>query len=1518
MNTSSSPLAVTLSFSLTQSVLICTEAVNDIHALTGYSSKQLLSGAIAFEKIIHPDDLDITGIIFSHIHQPQQTSLSLRIFHKNGQIKILNISYLKLLNNEQQTLIELSVQVPAKLEFDETKQTAQGNFIAMLENTDDYIYFKNRDHIFTGASQTLVDITEHTKHWTDLIGKTDYDIFSREYADTYYTLEKQIFNGNLAVAHDIQPTLDNDGNKGWVDNRKYPIKDNQGTIIGLFGIARDITQLKLTEHTLHKSESRLKKAQYVANIGTWEHNITHNELIWSDGIYHITEIERTNYPPSYSRYAELIHPDDSQRVDNTYLKAIQKHKAYELNFRLRFEDGEIKYIHERGEFFYNAKGIATKAVGSLQDITTQQRPKELLTKLNHDFAHFTGIHFYQAICQHIAKTMCLDYVFIGLTSSIAEEVNVIAGWGLGTPIAPFSYALIDTPCAEVLGRKACIFPEQIQNAFPKDDLLIQMGIESYVGIPLLDSKNKILGILVALHSKPLHLANDINELFEIASSRISSEILREQVLLELKETQLRFHHVAEQSRTFLWEVNAEGLFTYCSAEVITILGFLPEELIGKKYFYDLFPKKVRSALKKQALANMQNKQAFNNYEHQVSSKSGEFFWVSTSGQAITDKDGKFIAYQGGYTDITERKNSDIREHLHIKALEIIATGKPLGEILQTIVLNVEQEKPTMICSILLLADDGKHLYKGAAPSLPDFYNQAIHWLEIGDSVGSCGTASFLGQRVIAEDLQTHPYWSLYTELTKKAGLGACWSQPIFDSKNNVLGTFGIYHHTPQSPSDADLLLIEQTAYLAGIAIEKDKINQALKLSTQRWRFALEGTGGAVWEFNLQTQTNMVSRKMFDLLGFKSPASLQNFSPLNSWQDRLHPDSLEPTVDQLTAVINQQTTSYYIEQQVKHENGHYIWLLSRGLVVNYTSDNKPLLMIGVSEDISERKQAELTLQLAASVFSHAREGIIITDASGIIIDVNRTFSEITGYEKEDVFGKNPSILQSGRQSQDFYKTMWKALLDKGHWYSEVWNRKKNGEVYAEMLTISAVKDKNNQVNHYVALFTDITTIKEHQQQLEHIAHYDVLTQLPNRVLFADRLSQAMVQTERRNKTLAVVFLDLDGFKAINDNYGHDVGDKLLVTVAKRMEEALREGDTIARFGGDEFIAVLTDLEKIEDCEPVLERLLTAASDVVTIDKKQLHVSTSIGITTYPQDNVGTELLVRHADQAMYIAKQSGKNRYHLFDTVSDNAVKIQREGIENIRTALKNQEFVLHYQPKVNIKTNEVIGAEALIRWQHPEKGLIPPLEFLPIIDDHNLSIEVGNWVIKTALEQISSWKSQAIKIPISVNIGALQLQQTNFPAHLAEFLAMHPDAAPCYLELEVLETSALGDMVNVSSIMNACCKLGVKFSLDDFGTGYSSLAHLKRLPANCIKIDQSFVCDMLVNPDDLAIIEGVIGLAKAFKREIIAEGVETIEQGNALMALGCNHAQGYAIAKPMPANEIPNWIKQWQSSKNWS
>lgn len=567
---------------------------------------------------------------------------------------------------------------------------------------------------------------------------------------------------------------------------------------------------------------------------------------------------------------------------------------------------------------------------------------------------------------------------------------------------------------------------------------------------------------------------------------------------------------------------------------------------------------------------------------------------------------------------------------------------------------------------------------------------------------------------------------------------------------------------------------------------------------------------------------------------------------------------------------------------------------------------------------ELAESEARARLAASVFTHAREAIAMSDVLGMILDVNEAFSRITGYARSEALGRNLLELKSGRTDDEVYTELWRKLRADGHWAGEVWSRRRDGELYMAHLTMSSIRDAADEVLHHIALFSDITEQKNHAAQLEHAALYDALTGLPNRVLLQDRLRQCMKRTLEKGRTLAVCYIDLDGFKQINDTHGHEIGDRLLATIAARMSGALRSSDTIARIGGDEFVAVLMDLGDEAACEPLIERIVGSVGEPVEIDGQLFEVSASIGVAFYPQiEDIDADQLLRQADRAMCDAKIAGKNRHEIFDAERDRSVRGRNMNLDRIRRALLDDELVLYFQPKVNMRSGEVLGAEALLRWQHPERGLQGPMTFLPEVEGHSLAIDIGEWVFESALLQIERWLAAGTELVVSVNVSAMHLQRGDFVERLRAMLAKHPAVPPRLLQLEILESSAFEDIAHVSRVISDCVELGVGFALDDFGTGYSSLTYLKRLPVGVLKVDQSFVRGMLDDPEDLAILEGVLGLARAFHRTPVAEGVEEVEQGRLLLQLGCDIAQGYGIARPMPASALQGWLDEWRPDPKW-
>jgi len=462
-----------------------------------------------------------------------------------------------------------------------------------------------------------------------------------------------------------------------------------------------------------------------------------------------------------------------------------------------------------------------------------------------------------------------------------------------------------------------------------------------------------------------------------------------------------------------------------------------------------------------------------------------------------------------------------------------------------------------------------------------------------------------------------------------------------------------------------------------------------------------------------------------------------------------------------------------------------------------------------------------------------------------------------------------------------------------------------------------QDITDEKNNQRKLEKSNQVLKEVNEKLKFAANYDPLTHLPNRNLLADRMQQALIKAQRNSKQIAIAFLDLDGFKEVNDAYGHDIGDEFLCLVANRFKTAIREDDTLARFGGDEFVLILDDLDSHHQATEILQRILSSITEIFIIENKRLSITVSIGVTFFPQDNSHADILIRHADQAMYRAKEQGKNCIHEFDFENDVAIKLQYRELEYIINGFNNNEFLLFYQPKINMESNEIIGLEALVRWQARTEGVLSPFRFLPYIEEEPIAIELGKWVIDLAIHQHNEWLRLGIVIPISVNVSPLQLQHEDFIKQLNEILFLNTSFQAGQLEFEILESSIIKDTQHIAEVISQCKQLGIRFSLDDFGTGFSSLSYLRKLKTDVIKIDQSFVIDMLDDMDDQAIVKSVIELSKTFGRSVIAEGVETQEHGRQLLKMGCQLAQGFGIARPMPASSIPEWINLWNASPPW-
>ena len=556
---------------------------------------------------------------------------------------------------------------------------------------------------------------------------------------------------------------------------------------------------------------------------------------------------------------------------------------------------------------------------------------------------------------------------------------------------------------------------------------------------------------------------------------------------------------------------------------------------------------------------------------------------------------------------------------------------------------------------------------------------------------------------------------------------------------------------------------------------------------------------------------------------------------------------------------------------------------------------------LGRDASARIAAESKLRLAARVISRSGEGIIISDAKGLIVEVNKAFETITGYSRADALGRNPNFLSSGRQDKEFYRRMWQTLHAEGFWQGEIWNRRKNNEIFPEWLSLSAIRDDGGEITHYVATFSDVTEAKANEARIQHMAHHDFLTGLPNRFLLTDRFKQVAAAAERNDTRYALLFIDLDRFKNVNDTLGHSIGDQLLRDVASRLGSIVRGTDTLSRQGGDEFLVLLGEVETPEAAAIVARKLMQVLGEPFLLDGHPITVTPSIGIAVSPEDGTDLDSLLKHADLAMYDAKQQGRNNYQFFRREM-NARSLELLLMESdLRQALRKSEFELHYQPQISVSSGRPQGLEALLRWRHPERGLVSPADFIPMAEETGLILPIGQWVLNTACQQLANWRTNGWpELRVAVNLSAAQFRQQDLLTQVETALAAANLPADA-LELEVTESILMIDAEGTAKMLNALNAMGVTLAIDDFGTGYSSLAYLKRFSVSTLKVDRSFVNGIGIDGEDAAICSAIIGLARSLRLDVVAEGVETQAQYDWLAKAGCHIIQGYFTGRPAPA-----------------
>ena len=929
---------------------------------------------------------------------------------------------------------------------------------------------------------------------------------------------------------------------------------------------------------------------------------------------------------------------------------------------------------------------------------------------------------------------------------------------------------------------------------------------------------------------------------------------------ELKSTSRYVRSLIEASLDPLVTISAEGKITDVNTATEKVTGVDRASLIGSdfaNYFTD--PEEARKGYQK-----VFSQGSVTDYSLAIRHTSGEVTDVLYNASVYKDPDGKVQGVFAAARDVTERKHAEttlIEREAHLR---FILENSPIAVRITSMETGKVKFANQYYAKLTNLALDE---VIGLDPKL--YYSNPQDYIDVIDSINK-------GERVTNKLIEILDF----TKPIKSKWTLASYMPIKFDNGPALLGWF---YDVTESKNTYEV--------------------------SERLLAIIEEAPDFIATSDMQAHIKYLNKAGAKLVGLAEGADLGTLEIKD-----MHPAWATKRVleEGIPTVLKQ--GFWHGETALLDREGNET-PVSQLLMVHRDKFGNPEFLSTIMRDITASKLTENALRIAATAFE-SQEGIMVTDAKNIILRVNQAFTRITGYTAEESVGQTPRLLSSGRQDKFFYGALWECLNRTGAWEGEIWNRRKNGEIYPEHLTITVVKDANGIITNYVATLTDITTSKAASDEIKNLAFYDPLTRLPNRRLLMDRLNQALAASTRSGLSGAVLFLDLDHFKTLNDTLGHDVGDLLLQQVASRLNNCVREGDTVARIGGDEFVVLLEDLgkqmiEAAAQAEVIAQKIQASLSQTYQLGTYEYHSTSSLGATLFSDHEVGLDTILKQADIAMYQSKIEGRNTLRFYDPKMQEAITTRVDMQHELRQAIEQEQFQLYYQMQVD-STGHPFGAEALIRWHHPKRNMIPPLQFIPLAEETGLILPIGQWVLDTACAQLKIWHQnpQSRDFILSINVSAKQLYQENFVIQVKETIQRH-EIDPTKLKLELTESMLIIDIDDIIFKMTTLSQIGVLFSLDDFGTGYSSLQYLKKLPLNQLKIDQSFVRDIVTDPSDRNIVSTIITMAHSLDINVIAEGVETEEQRQFLLDTGCMHYQGYLFGKPLPINEFEEALKRF-------
>ncbi|MBP8184458.1 MAG: EAL domain-containing protein [Pseudomonas sp.] len=1110
-------------------------------------------------------------------------------------------------------------------------------------------------------------------------------------------------------------------------------------LVGALSLHEQRGKRRLLE-SLSASNQQLQQTQLNASMGNWHFQQHFN---WSVPALALLGQPADCAANSLNELLDWLHPNDRLAAQQAWQNLLNASADLHITLRLApGEAGRSRYLLLRGQA--DAHG---GFYGSLQDISQQQRDEQALRESEQRF---------RQLFEHTPRIAVQGY----------NDQRRVIYWNQA------SCDLYGYSRNEALGQplEQLIIPvaQRLQVAHDVQQML-NGGATIPAGELQLQDQH---GEPVTVYSSHLLLRNS-HEQVELYCVDIDLSA-QKAAHAALHDSEARYRQLVNQLDGAIFLCDQQLQLHFLNPAWAMLTGYAEHSSLGQSLLSFLH-EDTSEAVARHAQQILQGQLSGWSLECRIRRADGRLHWVELQ---LNRDNAQHL--QGSLQDIHAQHQAQELQRARNVVLDQLLAQAPLSSTLNSIANHLEALNPQMRVSIMLL--NAGHLHIAAAPSLPSDYSAAVNGIAANLGTGSCGHAAASGDLVIAEDLQSHPNWQNYRELTQAADLHACWSLPFKDDGGQVLGTFGIYYREPSLPSDEDIALVTEFTRLAGLALQQQQREAA------------------------------------------------------------------------------------------------------------------------------RQQHEQALRQAATVFESTREAVLIVDQQHRILASNQAYASITGQTANASSGQRLPLLLSTATERNRYRSIWRGLKQQGDWEGELSARRADGTLCPLWLNASRVRDCDPAQPQYVLAFTDLSLFKDSQERLAHLAHYDTLTDLPNRLFAHQRLSHALERAQRHGDSVAVLFLDLDHFKTINDGLGHAVGDELLITVARRLQQRLRNEDTLARLGGDEFLVVLENLEQPEEAAQTAQALIQLFERPLPLGhERDAYLGLSIGISYYPSDGQSADELIRNADAALYQAKAEGRNTYRFYTQALTERAHHRLSMESKLRQALKLGEFILHYQPLVDTHSGKPLGVEALVRWNSPE-GMISPAEFIPLAEDTGLIVPIGTWVLREACQQAQALRNQGLLLEtVAVNLSPRQFRQPDLLKQVRD--ALHDSGLPAdCLELEITEGALMDDVAQTQASLRALKNLGLRLAVDDFGTGYSSLAYLRRFPLDKLKIDQSFMHGVPEDHGNLEIVATIITLARSLNLTAIAEGVETAEQLEALRALGCEQSQGYLFSRPLPLDALREWL----------